>query len=306
MEIPYSSSFLNYTGGKHKILPQLLPLFPEKCTRFVDLFCGSGTVAFNQAKLRQDKNAKFALNDTNEPVIGIMRALKDISVQSFLDFADEIIAKYKLSNTFEYGYKYYGANSSAGLAHINKANYYALRDDYNTGVFEDHEKSIALYVLIVFSFNNQIRFNRHNEFNLPVGKRDLNSSMRKKLVNIGSILHDYDFSFFTQDFVFFKFERGDFVYCDPPYLLGNATYNENGLWTEYHEERLLEMLDGLNDIGLKFALSNVLKHKGNENHVLKVWSEKYRVKYIEANYNNSNYQSAARHDETQEVLILNY
>ena len=31
---------LNYTGGKYKLLPQLLPHFPQDINLFVDLFCG--------------------------------------------------------------------------------------------------------------------------------------------------------------------------------------------------------------------------------------------------------------------------
>ena len=31
---------LNYTGGKYKLLPQILPLFPKDIDVFVDLFCG--------------------------------------------------------------------------------------------------------------------------------------------------------------------------------------------------------------------------------------------------------------------------
>ena len=31
---------MNYIGGKYKLLPQILPLFPEFTGTFVDLFCG--------------------------------------------------------------------------------------------------------------------------------------------------------------------------------------------------------------------------------------------------------------------------
>ena len=31
---------LNYTGGKFKLLPQILPLFPDNIDTFVDLFAG--------------------------------------------------------------------------------------------------------------------------------------------------------------------------------------------------------------------------------------------------------------------------
>lgn len=38
---------LNYTGGKYKLLPQILPLFPGDIRVFVDLFCGGCNVGLN-------------------------------------------------------------------------------------------------------------------------------------------------------------------------------------------------------------------------------------------------------------------
>ena len=38
---------LNYTGGKYKLLPQILSFFPEKVHFFIDLFCGGGNVGIN-------------------------------------------------------------------------------------------------------------------------------------------------------------------------------------------------------------------------------------------------------------------
>lgn len=43
----YFKSCLNYTGGKHKLLNQIVPLFPNKINNFVDLFCGGANVAIN-------------------------------------------------------------------------------------------------------------------------------------------------------------------------------------------------------------------------------------------------------------------
>lgn len=34
----YLKSPLNYIGGKYKLLPQILPLFPKEISSFVDLF----------------------------------------------------------------------------------------------------------------------------------------------------------------------------------------------------------------------------------------------------------------------------
>lgn len=38
----YVKSPLNYTGGKYKLLPQLLELFPKQVNTFVDLLAGGG------------------------------------------------------------------------------------------------------------------------------------------------------------------------------------------------------------------------------------------------------------------------
>ena len=38
----YVKSPLNYTGGKYKLLPQLLELFPKQVNTVVDLFAGGG------------------------------------------------------------------------------------------------------------------------------------------------------------------------------------------------------------------------------------------------------------------------
>lgn len=299
-------SFLNYTGGKYSVLSQIIPLFPLKYERFIDLFCGSGTVAINVANVCSDKGSEYVLNDANEYVIEILKTLNEIQADKFLAIADELIDEYHLSNTEKFGYSYYRADSSRGLADINRNKYYKLRNDYNRHVFTGYQKSVALYVLVVFSFNNQIRFNSKMEFNLPVGKRDLNQSMRKKLTDMGKVIGNHNFSFSTNDFELFQFFPNDFVYCDPPYLITTATYNENGLWSVQHEKRLLKMLDSLNDIGIRFALSNVIYHKGEKNYILINWSKKYRTHFIKKNYNNSNYQSSAKQDKTQEVLITNY
>ena len=90
-----------------------------------------------------------------------------------------------------------------------------------------------LYVLIVYSFNNQIRFNRKGEFNLPVGKRDFNPRMQKKLSAFMDRLKSGDYRFTSRDFREIRpeeFPAGTFFYVDPPYLITCATYNEQNGW----------------------------------------------------------------------------
>ena len=103
-------------------------------------------------------------------------------------------------------------------------------------------------------------------------------------------------------FDFSDFNESDFVYCDPPYFNSAASYNEQNGWTKENENELLNLLDKLNDKGIRWALSNNLKY---ENYILKEWMKKYKVHYLNANYNNCNYQKKDKSKDI-EVLITNY
>jgi len=59
----YLKSPLNYIGGKYKLLPQILPLFPNHISTFVDLFSGGCNVAINV------KADKIICNDINTKII---------------------------------------------------------------------------------------------------------------------------------------------------------------------------------------------------------------------------------------------
>lgn len=69
---------------------------------------------------------------------------------------------------------------------------------------------------------------------------------------------------------------------------------------------MLELLDKLNERGIKFALSNVFYHKGEANEKLIEWSKKYTVTYLDKTYSNCNYHIKERNAKTVEVLVTNY
>lgn len=297
------SSPLNYIGGKYKLLSQILPLFPQQIDTFVDLFCGGCNVGINvNAK-------KVILNDKEQALLSLYNTFNNLDKEEIFRFIDKIIDKYDLSRSSLYGYEKYVTNSSDGLGTYNKDKFLKMRDDFNYHTPQDYYYYVLLYVLIVYSFNNQIRFNKDGKFNLPVGKRDFNLKMRRKLEAFVDKLQKGNYEFKKQDFREFdikKLNKRSFVYCDPPYLITCATYNEQKKWTEDDEKDLLAFLDKLNKHGVKFALSNVLAHKGRQNTLLKEWAKKYTTHYLNFNYQNANYQSKDKVQDTQEVLITNY
>ncbi|WP_317368321.1 Dam family site-specific DNA-(adenine-N6)-methyltransferase [uncultured Tyzzerella sp.] len=298
---------LNYTGGKFKLLPQILPYFPKNINTFVDLFCGGCNVGINI-------NAnKIIYNDLNKNLCYLYNTFKNLDKESTFEWIYEIIEKYNLSLVSKNGYDYYGCESSKGLGSYNREGFLKLRDDFNNYINKDYYYYILLYVIIVYSFNNQIRFNSKGEFNLPVGKRDFNLKMKNKLSDFIDALKSQNCIFMCKDFREFDISMlsfDDFVYVDPPYLITCATYNEQGGWSEDTEKELLSFLDKLNEKNIRFALSNVIRSKGKENHLLIEWINKnldiYRVIYLNYSYSNSNYQIKDKSSVTEEVLIINY
>ena len=296
----------NYTGGKYKLLPQLYKYFPNDLSQhtFVDLFTGGGNVGINVS------GKKIICNDKNKHIIRLFKLLQKYSYSYIKDNMVDIINKYNLSQTSKFGYAYYNCDSATGLGQYNKCNYLQLRADYNE-LHESEKKDMYLMVLIVYSFNNQIRFNKKGKFNSPVGKRDFNKSNQLNLYKTISRIQQLNIEFMSKDFrdVNIMQYNNPYVYCDPPYYLGTATYNENGGWTKEDEQDLLAYLDKLNQNQIKFALSNVIEHKGNINQTLIDWAlnNRYNIIYLDNNYSNSSYHKNKQKtkNKTVEVLITN-
>lgn len=278
----YVKSPLNYTGGKYKLLPQLLELFPKQVNSFVDLFAGGGNVSVNV------KAEKVVFNDLMWQVPEMLQEFKKIGVEESLRKIDGYISSYDLSKE-------------------NKEGYLALRELYNKGKSDP----LMLYTLICYSFNNQIRFNNKGAYNMPFGKdrSSFNPTLREKFIIFVQRLQSMEIQFSSKDFRELDLDtlgENDFVYCDPPYLITVASYNENGGWGEQAERDLLAKLDTLDKAGVKFGLSNVFESKGKENIILKEWAKGYTVHYLDHTYSNCSYHKKDKQSKDIEVFITNY
>lgn len=285
---PIITSPMNYIGGKRRILSQLLPLFPQNISTCVDLFCGGCSVGINvEAK-------QIIFNDNIAYLIEMYRSFLLTEEKEVLQYIDARIEELELTRT-------------------NKEGFLKLRSAYNS-----YRHPLDLFVLIAFSFNHQIRFNSAHEYNNPFGKErsSYNPKMQENLKSFLRALKTKEVRFTHLDFRDFDYadlNANDFVYADPPYLITRGTYNDGKRgftgWGETEEKALLRILDTLEEKGVKFALSNVLTHKGQTNDLLREWiaTKPYTVHPLHKSYTNSNYQTANNHKgETQEVLITNY
>ena len=305
---------LNYTGNKSRLLDQILPLFPKKINRFVDLCCGGASVGLNVISNTQE----VICLDINKSVIELLQTLQMFSEKSIVSKVEEIIKDFGLSDTFNNGYDVYKkyVQGNNGFKNYNKAGYEKLRNYFNSTAMDSGTRAIYLLTLLSYCFNNDIRFNSAGKFNMPAGKTDFNASIRDKLHSFKVGTKNKNIKFYFADFTVvkeFELSKNDFVYCDPPYLITNAVYNNansqnNDAWTEVQERKLLDTLEFLNDNGVKFALSNVLSKEGRENTILINWIKKHKFKVVDIDYHyrSSSYNKKNRQSHEREVVVINY
>ena len=284
----YIKSPLNYTGGKYRLLNRILPAFPQEYDQFVDLFAGGFNVGINV-----DAPVIYA-NDQITYLIELYEFFRSTPVEIILGLIQERIARFELSDQ-------------------NAEGYLALRREYNrTG------QPIDLFVLACYSFNHQIRFNQKHELNIPFGRNRsaYNPSIEANLLRFVAALQQKDIRFSTRDFLSFDFsvlQPGDLVLLPiRPNLISTAAptvrMDAGGLrtGTPVEDRQLLGLLDDLDRAGIRFALSNVLTHKGLRNEELIRWSQRYHVLHLEQSYANCSYHAKDRSGNTEEVLITNY
>lgn len=278
---------MNYIGGKFKVLPQLLERFPSKINMLYDVFGGGGSVSLNT------KAEHIYYNDIVNYIGDMFSVLQQEDIITATKKIHKVIDTYELSKT--------------NLEGFNK-----LREDYNRG----NKSWDMFYTLMCYSFNNQYRFNNNKEYNSSFGwyKSCYSNVTEDKFIKFMDRLHKLDIVFDNKDFRDIDFsdaDKNDLIYFDPPYLITTGNYNDGKRgfkgWSEKDEIDLLNLCDMLDKQGTRFALSNVFECKGKSNDILKKWSNNYNLAYINADYNNCNYQAKDKSKgNTIEVLITNY
>lgn len=233
----------------------------------------------------------FIFNDINSRINELFRTLQNLDVSSVLTHIQSRITEYGLSKT-------------------NEAGYLQFRSDYN-----QNPNPLDLYTLSSFSYNYQFRFNNDMQFNNPFGRNRscFSENMQENLIRFSQRIKEMNAEF--KDGMFDEFNikdlnSNDFVYLDPPYLITTGSYNDGNRgfknWTTEQEQKMYDFILKLNKAGIKFALSNVLHHKGVEHRMLKEFinENKLNVYFLDYNYKNSSYNTQSK--ESVEVLITNY
>lgn len=273
------ASPLNYQWWKYDLVDFIKSNLPkEEIGTFIDLFWWWYNVWINiDAK-------KIVYNDINHKVVELMETFYTTDISDFIKYILRIKKQYKL----EFGDKEY---------------YMKLREVYNWIPMEKRDPKM-LYMLILYWFNQMIRFNSSYDYNNPVWPTWLNDNMLEKLISFCRKMQEQNIIFLSKYFntIDEYIDKNSFIYCDPPYLITMWSYNDWKRWFNWwelsDELRLYKFLENLDKKWLKFMMSNVLEHNGGKNIYLDEWVKKNWYKVID-------YEWKAR-KWRKEVLIINY
>lgn len=275
--VSYASP-LNYQWWKYDLVDFIKSNLPQqKINTFFDVFWWWYNVWVNI-----DAN-KIVYNDINHKVAELIKTFYDTDLHELAKYIMRAKKQYKLEIW-------------------DKEKYMALRDKYNS-IPESERDPKMLYMLILYWFNQQIRFNSSYDFNNPVWPTWLNDLMLEKLISFCSRMKEQNIEFMTSNFFDVNFyKENDFIYCDPPYLITLWSYNDWKRWFNWRSNKdemsLYEYLEKVNKDSVKFMLSNVLEHRWKENLILKEWIKRNGLRVIE-------YWKNARWWR-KEILVVNY
>lgn len=265
---------LNYTGSKYSILNEITKVLPKHISTFIDIMGGAFNVGVNVVA------EKVIYNEFLPHTFNIIKTLLNEDSCYIINKVETIINDFKLEKS-------------------NKENYILLRNDYN------NTKDIyKLFVLHMYCFQNQMRFNGKLEFNSPVGNCSYNSTLTERIQKFIPRTINYElFNLSYKDLDITHLDKNSVFYFDPPYFITNATYNDGKRgfigWNADEETKLLEYITFLHENGFKFILSNVIYHNENTNYILAEWINTHK-------FNVVNIDNVGAKNTRDEVIITNY
>ena len=269
---------LNYIGSKSKIVDEIKNYLPNDFNTFVDAFGGGFNVGINV------KANLVIYNEINY-------------------FVQQLVESFKIKDTYNYLLYIRQMTKKFGLKKANSESYLQARQYYNSLQLEKRDPRL-LYTIILYGYQQQIRFNNDHNFNNPVGMRWFNDKVLEKMVSFSRVLKERNLTFKCCDFADLAngINQDSFVYMDPPYRLTMGSYNDGKRgfegWTIEHEKRLFEFADKLNSNGIRFMISYVLEHGGKINAQLESWIEDRG--YILINI------GAVPGRKRKEIVVVNY
>lgn len=247
---------LNYMGGKSNIIDKIKPYLNKK-EKVIDIMGGGFNVGINA-----DNFKKYYYNDINSMVVDMIKMFKEEDTEKLLNFIEKTINKYKLEKKKPEPYRNF-------------------RKDYNEKYRFKNDYEKYLYVLLLYGFQQQLRFNSKHEFNNPLGESSYNDYIKEKIVSFSRKIKELNVIFSNESYENMEktIDKDTLIYIDPPYLITLGSYNDGKRgfkgWNETEEKKLIRFIDKIKEKKCKILISNILEYKGKKN--------KYLVDFIEKN-----------------------
>ena len=222
--------FLKWAGGKYKLIDRIKEQIPLGGGRLIEPFVGSGAVFLNT------DFEENILADANQDLINIFNELKNSS-EKFISDCKKLFDGSK----------------------NNEESFYALRSEFNS-TDDSYLKATIFIYLNRHCFNGLCRYNSKGHFNVPFGRYTKPYFPENELVEFS--IKCQKAQFFCADFrdVMKMAERGDVVYCDPPYAPLTETSNFSnytaGGFNLKDQEDLAQLAKELRTQGVYVLISN--------------------------------------------------
>ncbi len=265
---------LNYTGSKYCIFDEICKVMPKHISTFVDAMGGAFNVGANIVA------DKVIYNEFLPHTYNLIQVLLNDNKQDIIQKVENIIKEFNLQKG-------------------DKQAYLNLRNNYNV-----NKDIYKLFVLHMYCFQNQMRFNSKLEFNTPVGNCSYNETLVERILKFIPKTPNFELLNLSYEEIDLKyFDKDTVFYFDPPYFITNATYNDGKRgfigWDSDEETKLLDYITSLHLKGYKFVLSNVVYHNELTNNILADWinTHKFFIKNID---------NVGSKNSRDEVLITNF
>jgi adenine-specific DNA-methyltransferase len=278
-EIIYESP-LNYIGSKSKLIPTIKKNLPHSFNKVIDAFGGGFNVGANIPV------SQIVYNDINHFVVQLIKSFNSTDTYQYIQIVKKNVSKY-------------------GLSPANKEAYVELRNYYNSLPQNERDPQL-LYTLILYGFQQQIRFNGSYGYNNPVGMRWFNDNILEKLISFSQHIKEKNVQYVNMPFekLLPMVDKDTFVYLDPPYRHTLGSYNDGRRgfegWTIDHEKSLCNFANNINDLDGNFMLSYVVEFNGVKNKEILSWvsQNNYKMQTVE--------ECQGHYNDRKEVLITNY
>lgn len=263
-------SAIKWVGGKKQLLNKFEENFPKKIRNFYEPFGGSLTVTLYV--LENIECDKIFVSDINPKLINFYTQVK-INVENVITKTKELIDN----------------------------DYYDNRKLFN--VTNDKIEQAALFLFLNKScFNGVYRVNKKGEFNVPIGRNNVNwdnnfanlrlfsEKIKNKKIKIENLNYIDFFEKYTKNM-----SSNDLVYVDPPYYETFVSYDGYG-FSEDDQKKLCDFCSKSN--------CHVIASNSNNEFIKKLYQEKnFTIEEVNA-YRFINRNSTNRDKKPVEIIMF--